>query len=98
MLKRIMSGHGEQATLGERSGFLFTAQEVYEAHSLLFLPILFRWDALWVLNTADYVVSIEHHGRASVTSRNKVIADELRTRLKDWLTGESKQAHRQSRD
>lgn len=91
MLKQITSGHGEQMALGERSSFLFTAEEVYEAHSLLLLPILFGWDALWVPNTGDYVVSIEHHGRASVTSRNKVIDDELRTRLKDWLTGEGKQ-------
>lgn len=91
MFEKIMSGYGELVTLAEKSGFLFTAAEVYEAHAMLLFPILFGWDALWIPDTADNVVSINHHGTASVISKNKAIDTELRSRLKDWLPHESKQ-------
>lgn len=93
MLKQMRSGHGESATLSEKPGQLFGAEELYEAHSFLLLPILFGWDALWVPDAADYVVSISHHGTATVVSRNRATHDELRSRMKDWMPRESEQAH-----
>lgn len=92
MLKRMLSGCGESATLAENPAQLFGAEEIYETHSFLLLPILFGWDALWIPATADYVVSISHHGTASVTSRNRAVHDELRSRMKDWLPRKNERA------
>ena len=93
MLKQMRSGHGESGTVSDEPAQLFGPEEVYEAHSFLLLPILFGWDALWVPRAGGYVVSIGHHGTATVISQDKHIYHELRIRLKDWSPRESEEDH-----
>ena len=93
MLKHMRSGHRESATLSEKPAQFFGAEELYEAHAFLLLPILFGWDALWVPDSGSYVVSMGHHGTATVISRGRHTYDELLLRMKDWSPLESQEDH-----
>lgn len=85
VLLDALRGYANRETaIGESPGHLFGPGSFAAAHACLSLPMLFRWDALYLTPDAALAAFISHEGYVDLTCRDERMHQDCLERFRAW--------------